>query len=141
MRVPDYGKGDWAVKTARNHSMPFVKDIGVKGNTVYVSLSHVADSIKLFGQGHATLALVTDSDYAAYEMKSEDAYARFTVYFPTGEVLFSNPFARYDSALASTPVREGQHCVNIPLTVLYNALLLALMVLLMFVFYRNIIKR
>ena len=141
MRVPDYGKGDWAVKTARNHSMPFVKDIGVKGDTVYVSLSHVADSIKLFGQGHATLALVTDSDYAAYEMKSEDAYARFTVYFPTGEVLFSNPFARYDSALASTPVREGQHCVNIPLTVLYNALLLALMVLLMFVFYRNIIKR
>jgi hypothetical protein len=141
MRVPDYGNGDWAVKTARNHSMPFVKDIGVKGDTVYVSLSHVADSIKLFGQGHATLALVTDSDYAAYVMKGEDAYARFTVYFPTGEVLFSNPFARYDSALASTPVREGQHCVNIPLTVLYNAMLLAFMVLLVFVFYRNIIKR
>ena len=141
MRVPDYGNGDWAVKTARNHAMPSVKDIGVSGDTVYISLSHVADSIKVFGQGHATLALVTDSDYAAYVMKSGDAYARFTVYFPAGEVLFTNPFARYDAALAASPVRTWSHSVNWPLTVLYNAALIALLVLLLFIFYRRIIKR
>ena len=141
MRVPDYGNGDWAVKTARNHAMPSVKDIGVSGDTVCISLSHVADSIKVFGQGHATLALVTDSDYAAYVMKSGDAYARFTVYFPAGEVLFTNPFARYDAALAASPVRTGSHSVNWPLTVLYNAALIALLVLLLFIFYRRIIKR
>jgi hypothetical protein len=141
MRVPDYGNGDWDVKTARNLDMPYVKDIGVSGDTVFISLSHVADSIKLFGQGHATLALVADSDYAGYVMKAEDAYARFTVYFPTGEVLFSNPFARYDAAQASSPVRDGMHSVNMVLTVLYNAVLLALLALLVFIFYRNIIKR
>ncbi len=141
MRLPDYGNGDWAVKTARNQNLPSVKNIGVSGDTVFISLSHVADSIKVFGQGHATLALVADSDYAGYVMKAEDAYARFTVYFPAGEVLFSNPFARYDAAQASSPVRDGMHSVNMVLTVLYNAALLALLVLLVFVFYRSIIKR
>ena len=141
MRLPDYGNGDWAVKTARNQNLPSVKNIGVSGDTVFISLSHVADSIKVFGQGHATLALVADSDYAVYVMKSDDAYARFTVYFPTGEVLFSNPFARYDSTQAPTPVRSGMHSVNLPLTVLYNAALLALLVLLVFMFYIGIIKR
>ena len=141
MRVPDYGHGDWDIKTARNHDMPHVKDIGVHGDTVFISLSHIADSIKVFGQEHATLALATDSDFAVYVMKDKDSYARFTVYFPTGEVLFSNPFARYDSALAPTPVRCGMHSVNIVLTALYNAALLALLVLFAFIFYRNIIKR
>ena len=141
MRVPDYGKGDWDVKTARNLDMPYVKDIGVSGDTVFISLSHVADSIKLFGQGHATLAFVTGSDYAAYVMRSDDAYSRFTVYFPTGEVLFTNPFARYDSTQAPTPARDGVHSVNLPLTVLYNAALLALLALLVFMFYIGIIKR
>lgn len=141
MRVPDYGNGDWDVKTARNLDMPYVKDIGVSGDTVFISLSHVADSIKVFGQGHATLAFVTGSDYAAYVMRSDDAYARFTVYFPTGEVLFTNPFARYDSTQAPTPARDGVHSVNLPLTVLYNAALLALLALLVFMFYIGIIKR
>jgi hypothetical protein len=121
--------------------MPHVKDIGVHSDTVFISLSHIADSIKVFGQEHATLALATDSDFAVYVMKDKDSYARFTVYFPTGEVLFSNPFARYDSALAPTPVRCGMHSVNIVLTALYNAALLALLVLFAFIFYRNIIKR
>ena len=141
MRVPDYGDGDWEVKTASNHAMPSVKDIGVSGDTVYISLSQVADSIKVFGQDHEMLSLVADSDYAAYVMKSNDAYARFTVYFPAGEVLFTNPFARYDAALAPSPVRTGLHGVNWSLTVLYNAVLISLLVLLLFVFYRRIIKR
>ena len=141
MRVPDYGDGDWEVKTASNHAMPSVKDIGVSGDTVYISLSQVADSIKVFGQDHEMLSLVADSDYAAYVMKSNDAYARFTVYFPAGEVLFTNPFARYDAALAPSPVRTGLHGVNWSLTVLYNAALISLLVLLLFIFYRRIIKR
>ena len=74
-------------------------------------------------------------------MRSDDAYARFTVYFPTGEVLFTNPFARYDSTQAPTPARDGVHSVNLPLTVLYNAALLALLALLVFMFYIGIIKR
>lgn len=141
MRVPDYGNGDWDIKMERNKRQPYIKDIGVKGDTVFVSLSHVADSIKMFGQGHTTLLRVDDSSFAAYVMKDDDPYVRFTIYFPTGEVIFSNPFARYDASKATSPVRSNLHTVNVSLTVLFNALLLALLALLVYVFYKTIIKR
>ena len=141
MRVPDYGNGNWDIKTEHNKRQPYIDKIGVKGDTVFIGLSHIADSIKVFGQGHATLLLAKDCNYAEYVMKSEDPYARFTVYFPTGEVIFSNPFARYDASKATSPVKSGMHHVNIPLTVLFNITLLALLALLVFTFYKTIIKR
>ena len=113
----------------------------MKGDTVFVSLSHVADSIKMFGQGHTTQLRVDDSSFAAYVMKDDDPYVRFTIYFPTGEVIFSNPFARYDASKATSPVRSNLHTVNVLLTVLFNALLLALLALLVYMFYKTIIKR
>ena len=74
-------------------------------------------------------------------MGDNDPYARFTVYFPSGEVIFSNPFARYDASKAESPTNNNQHSVNIPLTVLFNAILMALLALLVYTFYQNIIKR
>ena len=141
MRVPDYGNGDWEIKTERNKQQPYIDKIGVKGDTVFIGLSQVADSIKVFGQGHTTLLLARDCNYAEYKMKSEDAYARFTVYFPSGEVIFSNPFARYDASVTDSPVKEKPYSVNTPLSVLFNATLLALLALLVFTFYKTIIKR
>lgn len=144
MRVPDYGHGDWDVKIARNLDMPYIKEIGVNGDTVFIGLSHVADSIKVFGQDHAVLMNATDCDYTGYVMKSDDPYARFTVYFPSGEVLFSNPFARYDASVADTPFRDNQHQVNLLLTVLFNLMLLSLLALFVYSFYKtikSIIKR
>ena len=141
MRVPDYGDGDWDIKRERNLSMPYIKDIGLKGDTIFIALSHTADSIKVFGQDHTTLSIVTDSDYAGYVMKNTDPYARFTVYFPSGEVIFSNPFARYDADKADSPTKNRAHSVNILLTVLFNLALTALLILLGYTFYKTIIKR
>ena len=126
MRVPDYGHGDWDVKYEKNHELPFVEDIGVRGDTVYMALSMVADSIRVNGQDHRTLALVADCDRIDYPMGPDEPYARLTAYFPEGEVIYSNPFARYDSALAADPFENSPQRMSVLWTILYNLLLLGL---------------
>ena len=126
MRVPDYGDGDWEVKYAKNRELPFIEDIGVRGDTVYMALSAVADSIRVTGQDHRTLALATDCASIDYPMDAVDHYARFTAFFPGGEVIYSNPFARYDSALAADPFDNSPQKIDFLGTVLWNLLLLVL---------------
>lgn len=136
MRVPDYGRGDWDVKYERNRHLPFVKEIGLDSTTVYISLSQVADSIKFIGQNHTTLALAKGDSEAQYDMRAEDPYVRITAYFPDGEVIYSNPFARYDASVSDTPYREPSHTVNVPLTVIFNLIVLALCAGVVALFYK-----
>ena len=126
MRVPDYGGGDWDLKYEKNRDLPFVKDIGLDGETVYMTVSEQADSIRVTGQDHRTLALVRQCDSIAYTMKPEDSYARLTAFFPEGEVIYSNPFARYDASVSASPFEQAPQKVDILLTVLFNLLLLVL---------------
>ena len=141
MRLPDYGNGNWEEKIKRNKELPLVTEIGVREDTIFIGLSQTADSIKVFGQNHTTLLNVTNSSFAEYKMKENDPYARFTVFFPTGEVLFSNPFARYDAKQADSPVNTHTHSVNIILTILFNTMLLTLLALLAYTLYKIIRKR
>ena len=136
MRVPDYGRGDWEVKYARNRNLPSVKEIGLDSATVFISLSQKADSIKFIGQNHTTLALAKDAMKAGYDMKQDDPYVRITAYFPDGEVIYSNPFARYDASVSDSPYREPSNTVNIPLTVLFNLAVLALCAGVIVLFYK-----
>lgn len=136
MRVPDYGRGDWEVKYARNRNLPSVKEIGLDSATVFISLSQKADSIKFIGQNHTTLALAKDAMKAGYDMKPDDPYVRITAYFPDGEVIYSNPFARYDASVSDSPYREPSNTVNIPLTVLFNLAVLALCTGVIVLFYK-----
>ena len=126
MRVPDYGDGDWDVKYAKNRELPSVQDIGVRGDTVFMALSAPADSIRVTGQDHRTLALVTDCARIDYPMAAGDPYARLTAFFPGGEVIYSNPFARYDSALTADPFDNSPQKIDFLWTVLWNLLLLVL---------------
>ena len=127
MRVPDYGNGDWEEKIARNHQFPKVENIGLRdGNTIFVKLSHKADSIRVNGRDHATLALAAQTDSLSYTFRPEDPFARFTAFFPDGAVIYSNPFARYDASAGPFPPKEAPQPVNWVLTLLYNLLLLAL---------------
>ena len=113
MRVPDYGEGDWNLKIARNHELPFVEDMSEK-----------ADSIRVNGRDHATLTLVTGTDSIAYQMRPEDPFARLTAFFPGGEVIYSNPFARCEDP-SVPPFNNAPQRINWVLTVLYNLLVLA----------------
>ena len=53
-------------------------------------------------------------------MKENDPYSRFVAYFADGEVIYTNPFARDDAELNSSPFQSQPTPVNIPLTVLFN---------------------
>ncbi len=125
MRVPDYGKGDWSVKHERNRNLPYITDIGLDGSTIRMTLSVQADSIKVTGQEHKTLSIIKNSSSIRYTMDKDAPYARMTAYFPEGEVIYTNPFARYDSKISETPYRKA-NSVNITLTILYNLIILIL---------------
>jgi hypothetical protein len=127
MRVPDYGNGDWDVKREKNHQLPAIRQIGVKGDTIRMTLSEKADSIRINGQDHATLLLAQNTDCISYVLQADEPYARLTAYFPGGEVIYTNPFARYDASKADTPFNNEHQPLNRVLTVLWNLLLLAFM--------------
>lgn len=140
MRIPDYGNGNWDIKIERNKTLPAIKNIGCNDDVVFAAFSQKADSIKVIGQGHSLLAKVLNSDTINYQIKSNDTYARFTAYFPAGEVIYSNPFARYDASVSDMPGKEQTYSVNILLTILFNLTLLLLLAGLSFLIYKIILK-
>ena len=126
MRLPDYGSGDWEQKYAANNSLPRITSIGVDGNTIYLSLSAKAERIVAYGSEHRTLIELSDTDKVEYALPHDEPYARFVAYFSTGEVIYTNPFARYDKSRGDYPTTNSEHSVNITLTILYNLLLATL---------------
>ena len=126
MRVPDYGHGDWDVKYEENRHLPYIEAIGLDKDTIYMSLSERADSIKVTGQNHSNLYMITESDSIRYQMGSDDTYARLTAYFPKGEVIYTNAFARYDSAQSESPICNAPQKVNFLLTMIYNVAVILL---------------
>lgn len=125
MRVPDYGNGDWDIKREKNHRLPAIRQIGVAGDTIRMTLTQKADSIRINGQNHATLKLAQNTDSISYVLQAEEPYARLTAYFPGGEVIYTNPFARYDASQATSPFNNEHQPLNRVLTVLWNLFLLA----------------
>jgi len=141
MRIPDYGHGDWERKLKSNKELPYITSIGLKDSTIYMSLSEPADSIKVTGQDHTTLARAYDCRDISYTMVPEDHYARLTAYFEDGEVIYSNPFARYDSSLYATPICPESPSVNIILTILYNMAVASLCCAIVILLKKLIFKR
>jgi len=141
MRVPDYGHGNWEEKYAKNKELPSVSAIGLQSDTIFLKLSAVADSIRVTGQDHRTLALVEHSDSLRYVFQPEDHYARLTAFFPEGEVIYTNPFARYDAARADNPFNNAPQEVNWLLTVLYNLFVAGLLCLVFWSYYRMLFRR
>ena len=72
-------------------------------------------------------------------MDRTDSYARFTVYFPEGEVIYSNAFARYDASKADSPFDSApEKEINIILTILFNLLATATVAFCTYMIYRLI---
>jgi hypothetical protein len=74
-------------------------------------------------------------------MRKDAPYARITAYFPQGEVIYSNPFARYDATLSDTPFRKNTHSANYLLTALFNLMLLVMLIAIVGLFYKLVIRR
>ena len=140
MRVPDYGKGDWEEKYARNRQLPKIDNIGVKEGDIYIKLSHKADSIRVIGQNHTTLHLIECSDTLGYRMLADDSYARIVAYFKDGEVIYTNPFARYDSSISETPFVEPSFKILPIQTILFNLICLLFAASVVFLLYKLVVK-
>lgn len=128
MRTPDFGEGDWEQKYRGNSELPLIRDIGLSGDTIRISISKPAGEIRVTGQDHTTLCSLRNTDSLRYVFAPTDSYARITAYFDDGTVIYTNPFARYDSSCSESPYRLTPHSVNIPLTIIFNLLLLGLLV-------------
>lgn len=126
--TPDFGDGHMETKIEKNLTIPYINNIGMRGDTIYVSFTERADSIRFTGQNQRVLHTLYGSDTAYYAMRAEDSYARITAYFADGERIYSNPFARYDAESMDSPFENRSHSVNTPLTILFNLVLLALLV-------------
>ena len=74
-------------------------------------------------------------------MRHSDPYVRITAYFPQGEVIYSNPFARYDASENDSPFTNSTHSVNYPLTILFNLLLGVLFISTLWAFYKFTFKK
>ena len=105
--------------------LPAIRQIGMAGDTIKMTLTERADSIRINGQDHATLKLAQNTDSISYVLQAEEPYARLTAYFPGGEVIYTNPFARYDASQADSPYNNEHQPLNRVLTVLWNLFLLA----------------
>ena len=121
-----------------NRHLPYVKDIGLKDSTIYFSVSHQADSIKVTGQDYKTLSAAYGSDSIEYCMQPDDSYARLTAWFPDGEVIYSNPFARYDASVSESPFNEAPQDVDFLLTILFNLLAAAVSAACAYILYKII---
>ena len=138
MRIPDYGNGDWETKHKMNSQLPYIAGIGLQDSTIYASFSATADSIKVIGEHHSTLAMAYRSDSIEYTMASADPYARITAYFPQGEVIYTNPFARYNASESDSPFADSTHSVNYFLTILFNLTILVLLLGVLRMFHKLI---
>ncbi len=140
MRIPDYSNGDWNIKRERNRELPHIEAISLADSTISVRFSEVATHIVVNGQDHVTLKECCDSDCINYTMNEADTYARVTAYFADGEVIYTNPFARYDATTQHSPFCRHTPRINIALTILFNLLLLAICVVDGFLIYK-IVRR
>lgn len=141
MRVPDYGRGDWEEKYRMNRHLPAIETIGVQDQTIYATFSVPADSIRVIGAHHTTLAVAHQTASIDYTLQSDDPYARITAYFPQGEVIYTNPFARYDASVSDSPFCDSAHPINYPLTILFNLTLLVLLISTLWALYKLVSKR
>lgn len=123
-RIPDFGSGDIDVKHAENFRLPEIKDIGMKGDTVYMQLSDPAQAIRVISCNGKTVDSAFNSSSIQYAMKMKDPYVRMTAWYENGTTIYTNAFARYSDG--DSPYREFAHPVRWGMTVLWNLMLLVI---------------
>lgn len=127
MYLPDFGNGDLSVKDSVNHNLAAISNIGLKGDTIHMTLSRPAVKVETIGQDGTVLKTLNDTSVTDFIFRPEDTYIRMTARFADGTVIMTNPFARWDGATVSgTPYVEREHSVNWPLTVLFDLFLILL---------------
>ncbi|HIZ87306.1 MAG TPA: hypothetical protein IAC03_03995 [Candidatus Coprenecus pullistercoris] len=123
MRVPDFGSGDTAVKHAANLALPWILEIGMHTDTIFMQLSAPAATIKVISQNGRIVDSVSNSSEISYVMRDEDPYIRMTAWYDDGVTVYTNAFARFEEG--DSPYRDFPHPIRWGMTILWNLMLLA----------------
>lgn len=123
-RIPDFGNGDTAIKYAENIRLPEIRNIGMKSDTVFMTLSSPASMIKVTGQNGMTLDSASNVSAIFYRMQESDPYVRMTAFYENGFTIYTNAFARYSEG--NSPFKVFEHPVRWGVTILFNLLLLVI---------------
>lgn len=107
-------------------SLPRVEKIGLKGDTIFFSLTAPARFIEVISQNGEIVESITNSADVTYIMGNETPYIRMTARYNNGTVIYTNAFARYQEG--DSPYREPDLQINWLLTTLFNLMLLAIIV-------------
>lgn len=121
-RVPDFGSGDTAVKHSENMKLPGIKDIGLHGDTVFMTLTEPAALIKVISRNGMAVDSAKNTASIHYVMKAGDPYVRMTAWYDNGVALYTNAFARY--AEGDSPYRVFPHPVRWGMTILWNLMVI-----------------
>ena len=92
------------------------------------------------GSNHRTLHTANSATSAEYTMQDDDPYVRIMAFYGDGAVIYSNAFARYDSAVEKSPYRGDMYSINTTLSIIFNiavALCLALVLALIHIIIRR----
>ncbi|MBQ7222826.1 MAG: hypothetical protein IJS02_05125 [Bacteroidales bacterium] len=129
MKTPDFGSGDLDEKLKCNMELPYIEKIALVNDTIILDLSAPADSVVAIGQdGVKTLMEAGDGYVFKYLFRPEDTYIRLHADFGDSFEIYTNPFVRTPDGKRPPVCQE--HTLNVPLTILYNLLVLAVAVLL-----------
>ncbi len=116
-------------------SLPTITQIGLSGDTISLSLSAPAESIRFVGAHGAIQQSDSAASKAYYIMQEEDPYIRIEAIYADGVELYSNPFVR---TLRGTPAAPAPLKIDWVMSVLTHLIWLLLVLLLIRLFWGSL---
>lgn len=117
-----------------NKNLPYISQVELKGDTLWISASKTFSKIKFIGQNGKELNSQKNQNSAHYVIKKDDNYVRTELTFKDGTTLYLNPITRHES---ENIVKQRLDHINWTKTII----LWSVYVGVLFVFARWILKR
>ncbi len=116
----------YCVKTTYGNSENSLKTCEVdKGGKIHVTFSKKANKIAFIGKNGEVKLQVERSDYAEYEIKSEDPYIRVICTNDCSEI-YLNPIVRCQNPDTNPMSLQKKATLNLPLTIIAKLIFIAL---------------
>lgn len=113
-------------KIARlNKNLPYITNVEVRNDTLFVSASKEAAVIKFIGPNSEVLSSQKNKSTAAYHIKAENNYVRTVLTFKDGTSLYINPITRHEN---ENIVKQRLDKVNYPKTIILWIIYISLIV-------------
>ncbi|MBQ8222234.1 MAG: hypothetical protein IJZ87_02615 [Bacteroidales bacterium] len=95
--------------------LPYIKEVELHGDTLFVAASKPFSKIKFIGQEGKVLDVQKNNKSAFYVIQPEDNYVRTELRFKDGTTLYLNPITRHES---DEIIKQRLDKINYPKTIL-----------------------